>query len=347
MNDWKVKLEKETIFFITPDIKRGLGLEGILPNFHLICSYSDPLIEPLKENGTNVFCLEGIIGEDARNINNSGKLLQNSHVLNYIRQHAKGTPYIAFFKPSVKLDILIKDLGFLAMGNSADKNEMFENKVNLNRAMQGIIPDYQIPSVTGKMEFLDYSDIKNKIGGELVVQFGHGWAGKTTFFVFRKEDFIKLQKKFGQTIVRVSKYIEGITLLNNCCIYQENIFVSPPALQISGLPELCDNPSVTCGRQWPNGFLSTSQTEKVGFISRELGKVMQKSGYRGIFGIDFLIEYKTGKNLFIGNKRQNDCIHFLLHKNRNGNGDYPINGLPFCRFYDKRYTGKVIIRQYG
>lgn len=340
INDWKIKLEKETIFFVTPDIKRGLGFEDILPNFHLVCTYNDPVILPIRGSGANVFCLEELMGIEAGNVNNSGKLLQNSHVLSYIRQHARGTPYIAFFKPSIKLDALIRDLGFLPLGNSADKNELFENKVNLNKAMQEIIPGNQIPFLIGKMGLLNYDDLIDRFGKKIVVQFGHGWAGKTTYFVFQKEEFTKLQNKFLETNVRVSKYMKGVTLLNNCCIYRDNILVGPPALQVSGISQLCDNPSVTCGRQWPNGILSDNQTDEIGSISRILGKVMQKNGFGGIFGIDFLIENKTGR-VFLSeiNARMTASTAFYT-KVEMGLNIIPLMAYHFAQFLVKDLTVK-------
>lgn len=335
MNDWKVKLEKETVFFVTPDIKRGLGFEGILPNFHLVCSYNDPVIMPIRENGANVCCLEDLIGAEAGDVNNSGKLLQNPHVLNYIRQHARGTPYIAFFKPSIKMDVLIRDLGFLPLGNSADKNEMFENKVNLNKALREIIPGNKIPFLIGKMGLFNYDDLKRRLGDKFVVQFGHGWAGKTTYFVFNKDRFSQLQKTFGETNVRVSKYVQGITFLNNCCIYRENILVGPPALQVNGISQLCDNPTVTCGRQWPDDMLSDRQTDEIGNISGNVGKVMQKSGFKGIFGIDFLMEEETGR-IYLSevNARMTASTSFYTKM------EMGLGLIPFMAYHFAAFTGK-------
>ena len=71
--------------------------------------------------------------------------------------------------------------------------------------------------------------------------------------------------------------------------------MGPPALQISGIRELDENPFATCGRQWPVTSLDTAQIQTITQISMVAGKLMIKAGFKGFFGMDFVIEKKTGK----------------------------------------------------
>ena len=122
VNKWLDRLRSLNIFFVTADVKRGVGLEDLLPNYHIICAKSDPIITVLKKQGARIFCLEeeGISLKDCDN--NAGRIIDNKNVRDYIKSHSQNSPFIAFFKPSPKLDALICDLGFKSLGNSTAIN---------------------------------------------------------------------------------------------------------------------------------------------------------------------------------------------------------------------------------
>ncbi|OIO15463.1 hypothetical protein COY59_03965 [Candidatus Gottesmanbacteria bacterium CG_4_10_14_0_8_um_filter_37_24] len=291
------EIRKENIFFINPDVKRGIGVEEILPNYHIICCNFDPIVPILRKQGAKIFCLAEKITEDSLDyFNNTGRLLENQAVLDYINRHSYGTkPKIVFFKPSVKIDILLKRYGFEAIGNRAELNESFENKTSFHELINKYCPQNAIPSKIGILSKMDYETLADSYGRSLVVQFGHGWAGKTTFFISRKEDFIKLTSTFPKTKVKIGKKIDGFTVLNNCVIYNKNILISSPAIQLSGISKLHPNSSVTCGRQWPVKFLSDSQLESIRELSEKIGLLMSEKGFKGFFGLDFIVDRKTGE----------------------------------------------------
>lgn len=289
------QLLKSSIFFVTADLKRGLGLDGILPDYHIICGHYDPLILQLRKQGMQIFCLEekGIVIE--KKYNNTGKILENDETVNYINKKSKETPIVMYFKPSRKIDYLLDKYKWNKAGNSSDFNECYENKIYFTRFLQKYFSDLGIPSLTDRLNKLSFAELIKTYSRPYVIQFGHGWAGKTSFFIENEKDFLNLSQKYPDTFVKVSKFIRGFTVLNNCCIYQNKILVSPPAVQISAVKKLYPSPFVTCGRQWPAKFISEKQEEEINRISQQVGSVMQKNGYKGFFGLDFLTEESTGK----------------------------------------------------
>lgn len=290
MDSWIYKLNRYEIFFVTPDVKRGMGLEDTLSKFHIVCSFWDPLIPILRKQGANIFCLEEVTGSV---VNNSGQLLSDRDVLSYIRDNSSNQPYIMYFKPSLKLDIFCQKMGFAVIGNNSILNELFENKINSYILLNKYFPSYLIPGETGQLGQLNYKSLTGRYDSPLVIQFSHGWAGRTTFFINNEKDFEAIKSHYPYTEVRISKKIDGLTVLNNCCIYQNFIMVSPPALQISGIKILHPNPSVTCGRQWPVKFLDRKQMEVIDNISVKIGELMRQKKYQGYFGLDFLVEKKS------------------------------------------------------
>lgn len=292
--NWEKYFGNENIFFVTPDVKRGLGFAGILPNYHIICIDFDPIIPVLRKQGAKIFCLEEqSVSRDK--IRNSAKLLEDAQVLEYIKNNARTKPKVMYFKPSVKLDILIEKNGFTAVGNSAKLNELFEDKVSFYQLVRKQLSQYLIPAEVGILGKLNYSDLIQKLGSIFVIQFGHGWAGKTTFIISEEKEFTDLKEKFAFTKVKAGRFIEGFTVLNNCCIYQDQVLISQPAVQIDGVEKLSDKPTVTCGRQWPVKFINSKQIGTIKKISEVVGNLMRENGFRGFFGIDFLVEEATGK----------------------------------------------------
>lgn len=295
MSNWWEKFRNENIFFVTPDVKRGLGVEDLLQNYHIICSFFDPIIPILRNQGANIFCLEESIETDSSKINNSGKLLEHPLVSNYISKYSQTTPHIIYFKPSVKLDLLIRRKGYLPVSNNSELNEQFENKINFFNLLLRHFPQLAIPSELGILGNLSFKKLANKLGLPFVVQFGHGWAGKTTFFIESEGKFVEISQKFSHTKVKVSRKIDGFTVLNNCCVYKNLVLISPPAIQLSDIDKLYKKPGVTCGRQWPAKFLTGSQINNIYDISQKIGKIMSKGGFKGFFGLDFLVESNLGK----------------------------------------------------
>lgn len=289
------QLFKRSIFFVTPDLKRGLGFDGILPDYHIISGHFDPLIPVLRKQGVQVFCLEEMGFHDERKFNNTGKILENEETVSYINKKSKETPIIMYFKPSKKIDYVLDKHKWIKAGNNYDLNECFENKIYSSRLFKKYFPDVEISSLTGRLNKLSFSKLIKTFSLPIVVQFGHGWAGKTTFFINSEKEFLNLRQQYPETYVKVSRFIGGFSILNNCCIYENKIFVSPPAVQISGIKKLFPNPFVTCGRQWPVKFISAYQEKEISRISQQVGSVMQKKGYKGFFGLDFLVEKATGK----------------------------------------------------
>ena len=75
----------EPIFYVANYVSRGLGLEKLLPNYHLICVDEHPLVDYLIEAGVKVFCLERILQRKNIIFRNSGKLLERPEVEQYIK----------------------------------------------------------------------------------------------------------------------------------------------------------------------------------------------------------------------------------------------------------------------
>lgn len=282
------------IFYVSPDPSRAIGLETTFENYHIVCLDDSQLVDLLIARGVKVFSLERTLGQKNQVIRSTGEILGHPMVQKYIEKESlRKKPNILFFKPSKKIEDVARQKGYCLLGNSSSLNEKFEDKISFyNICLESDlpVPDGEIVSVPK----LNYNELVEKYGSNFVIQFGHGWAGNTTYFIRGKNDFENLLKDCPVNRARVTRFIKGETYLNNVCVTRDEIYISPPAIQITAPEGFTKNPGGTCGRQWPS-YLKTQPENQIEEYSRKVGTMMREAGYRGFLGLDFLLEEETGK----------------------------------------------------
>lgn len=223
---------------------------------------------------------------------NSGKLLSNPKVIDYILKKSEETkliPVIIPFKPSAKIDFLCKKHNWILASNPAILNRFLEDKIKFAQLCKknrlSTIP-FSI-DIFSQKNFLKY---QKKYHQKLVIQTHFGWAGNSTF---SSESWDEIKDKISPGIlVKFSPFIESsYSLLNNCCLTKFGLIQSPPALQYTGIIPYTSNPFTTVGRQWPS-MAPKRIIKKINKISQKFGTILQKNNYKGFFGLDFLV-YKN------------------------------------------------------
>jgi len=220
---------------------------------------------------------------------NSGKLLSHPKVIDYISKKSKKnnlTPVIIPFKPSAKVDFLCQKNNWINASNSAPLNRFLEDKIKFAKLSQ----KYKLPTIPSSIDtfsqenFLKYQKIYTS---KLVLQTHFGWAGNSTFSA-EHWDEIKDKITLG-VIVKYTPFIKSsYSLLNNCCLTKYGLVQSPPALQYTGISPYTQNPFTTVGRQWPS-MAPQKIINDINKITEKFGKIIQEIGYKGFFGLDFLI----------------------------------------------------------
>ncbi|MDD2483103.1 MAG: ATP-grasp domain-containing protein [Candidatus Shapirobacteria bacterium] len=221
-------------------------------------------------------------------IKNSGKLLSNSKVIEYIKSTSNSLiPAIIPFKPSAKIDILCQRNNWVNVSNPSPINRFLEDKIKFAKLCQ----KYNLPTIPFSIDtfnqknFLKYQQL---YGQKLVLQTHFGWAGNSTFSASNWDE-IK-DKISSEVITKYSPFIaSSYSLLNNCSLTKFGLIQSPPALQYTGIKPFTQNPFTTVGRQWPS-FAPPKIVEEINTITENFGKIIKEIGYKGFFGLDFLID---------------------------------------------------------
>lgn len=217
-------------------------------------------------------------------IKNSGFLLTQPEIQTQIKNFPN--PVIIPFKPSAKIEHLCQQNKWILGCNPASTNRSLEDKVKFfEMCQQNNLP--VVPGFVAKFTEKSFLEAQNQFGKSLVLQTHFGWAGNSTYH-FNNYDNAKNIIP-SETITKFSPYLEGYSLLNNCCLTYQGLIQSPPALQYTGLKKLTQNPFATVGRQWPSLAVPEIQ-EKIRQITADFSKkILEPIKYRGFFGLDFII----------------------------------------------------------
>ena len=271
------------IFFITPNPNRAVGLENVIKNYCVICSQKSDAVDYFKKNKVSVLCLND------NKIKNSGKILFSKKVISYIKKQAKNKKAnIITFKPSPMIQKICAENSFNYLGNDWKLNRNLEDKIKFVEITKKLkIPNADSKTIKLEKEkcFLNFS--KNK---KFIIQLPRGFSGNSTFSIENKNDFDKILKKYKNRKVKLSKYLEGETYTINACVAENKILISKPIFQITGFSSYNRNSFGTCGNDYVySEKLKKEQRKKIFDYTKKIGSYLKKIGYKGIFGLDFVV----------------------------------------------------------
>lgn len=279
--------EAGSIFYVTPSATRAIGLEGVLPDYHIICCERYAQAGLLTEAGAKIFRL-------AKDCRNSGKLLSDPEVLAYIRANSKGkTANILTFKPSPMIEMACRNNGFRYLGNNSAINRQWEDKVKFAEITSALgirnadsriirIGEDNIGELEGSLDFTD--------GKRYVVQFSRGYSGNSTFIARDQDAFASILRENMGRKAKIADFVEGDTYTFDVCVGEFGIRISQPIFQITGFTEFNRNPLGTCGNDFAFGRkLDGKVREDIRTSMMKVTERLKSIGYRGILGYDFVV----------------------------------------------------------
>ena len=278
-------------FFITPDIQTAIGSLSVDPELIIVCIDKSSVIDVLQKQGFTIFSYEQTTGKTI--LRNSKLLLMQSETKQFILSF-KGEKQFIFFKPLILPGKLIKDYEFpIVLNNDPTLSAQIENKLYLNNF------NVKTPA-----------EIKKPISFPVVLQFETGYAGNSTFIVHNDKDLQTLIfSKTGK--YKIVEFIKNIgTYTNNCFCSSEKIFVSEPFFQYTGIPALTRTKLGSCGN---NFFIKINQDikDQINLFSKQIGEHLLSVGYKGAYGIDFVLSDKNELYVIEVNPRFTASISFF------------------------------------
>ncbi len=280
----KRKIGTRRIFYVCRDVERAAaGLLLGIPNYFIITNDST-YTRTLLAQYPNLILTKGCQPLDTL------QLLKNKICTDNIR----AKDYVMVFKANKQMELLCREQKWHLLNPSAELGNRVEEKISQVEWL-GPLKKYLPPHQVDKLQNIIWS--KNPF----ILQFNRAHTGTGTILVKTKKQLEELKRKFPERPARITKYIDGPAFTNNNIIWGDKILSGSINYQITGLRPFTDNPFATIGNDWalPKQILTNSQNKQFYKIATAIGKKLAKNGWRGLYGIDTVLERKSGKMFLI------------------------------------------------
>ena len=164
------------------------------------------------------------------------------------------------------------------------------DKLALRRALPelGIEP---VPHAILNLPDVRFQETERRYGLPFVVQLPTGSGGSGTFFISTAPELRALQRDKGDCEVSVSKYLTGWAPNINAVVLDDEVWVSYPSIQVVGAPQCVGWPSGYCGNDFgATRHLPDAAVRAIYDQTRCIGAWIGAQGFRGMWGIDFVVD---------------------------------------------------------
>lgn len=291
------KLKETPLFFFSRDAERSLGLESVLQNYHIAAvesNYVSHSLEKIKADDVKVTQEEGEVLKNDSTL----ELVKNTKIQEWIKQKAPNKFYAQFFHFNQPAIAVLESLGGTVLNVSADLNRKFEGKISQYKVFQ----DNQIStpkSIIANISQVSWESLQKDLGTDkFVVQEDRAHTGTGTHFIDSEPGFLMYKKQLEGNDVKISQMIDGHSYTINGCVTKKGIFVAGLQYQITGIKDLTPGKGSTIGNDWTHGYRSVTEEmrKKIFDVTKQIGEIMKRDGFRGLFGIDLVV---NGDNYFV------------------------------------------------
>lgn len=269
-----------------------LGPPSFLPNYKALCLKKSDEDKEIKKDFS--FFQVSYSFEERKHFSTILNILDSPEGENFLEKVEDPTLYLYFANRSVERFLKKKKIKFI--GTATSKFFNLRSKVGFYKLL-GELGVRVLPHLCLKKSELNFQKLHSKLG-DFVLQRETRGGGKGTIFVFKRDDFkkglYKFQKLSEEKILRATKYISGASPSMIMCITSGGVIYSPLQYQIISpknyvSPKLGQGQFV--GHDWSSSDFSQKIQKQAQDIAQKLGNHL-KGSYRGILGIDFILDEK-------------------------------------------------------
>ncbi len=331
INKVNEKLRVKPLIYFCKDGERATGLEDYLFNYHVAC-YDDNYLTRMLAQKADVYCEQ--VHNPTGKVMSTLELLSSAQLLNWVKNITKDQEFYAqFFQFNSPSAIKINNLKGQILNNDVSLNRKFEDKLSQYQFLQ--LNGIPTPKTTiGNISDYSYHDLISEVGPEFVVQLDRAHTGLGTFFVRNDNEFEVIQRNLAGNIVKISRLIKGVPYTVNGCVTKKGVFVAGLQYQITGISDLAHGEGSTVG----NDFSYANELDPriksyIHNMVKVVGELMAKNGYRGLFGLDLILEQNVNPLLIEINARQTANISLQTRLELKA-GITPLALLHLCEFLD-------------
>ncbi len=295
---------KNPIFGVAVFPFERLGLEEIVKDYRLL-SLRWSLDSQLIERDIEIFSLEKGMGRKHLNLpRNSTTVLTHEKTRNYLRNFQK--PVLLTYNSSKKMEGICKSKNWILAAPPVKFGKNFlENKIEFRDIAKSCGASVA-PGEIFVLKRLKWKKLVKDFGLPFIIQHPTRGGGKGTFLIKNFKDFknsLQLIKKEDEEDVQkvskvlVTKFISGPSPSIIGCATRHGILSTPLQFQVLSQKELYNKEGfgLFCGHDFTSSRFSESIEAQAYSMVRSIGKKFQSLGYKGIFGLDFVLDEKEGR----------------------------------------------------
>lgn len=197
--------------------------------------------------------------------------------------------------PSIHLSDLAQRHNLPCQFRGWEEFQRFSSKAALRECVEALdLPRLQARRL--RLNVCRYSELASEFGARFVVQRDIDAAGRGTRVIASAKDLAEVGETFVGDEVWVAPYAGALSFNVNALATEDGALVSFPSVQIVGQPALNSAASGHCGNDFtaasaePRGVLDSIRVQ-----TARIGGWMADRGYQGLFGLDFVVDDRTGR----------------------------------------------------
>ncbi|MGQ0484241.1 MAG: ATP-binding protein, partial [Hyphomicrobiales bacterium] len=282
------------ITFLSPTPYNILGLGRWINKFEYINFFDSfdgthPKVTVPREHGPHEF-------RSIEDVNNY--LLRHKEVRARLRERGPGILLLVMFDEET--EALAKELGQKIALPPAKLRKHIDSKIVTTRLgnQAGI---KSAPNIMGKAK--SYAELMKlasaaRLGTDLVVQTPYGDSGRTTFFIKSEADWKKNEDKIATEHLKIMRRINHLPGTVEAVATRHGTLVGPLQTDITGFAEVTPYKGGWCGNDVFTGALD-KERKAVQRMAQKLGDRLYRTGYKGAFCMDFLIDTDS-REVYLG-----------------------------------------------
>lgn len=287
MKALNIALKSTPVVYVTRDLERALGLPSSYDNYYIIANFS-PYAKEYTKGRKNILLIK------EKELLDTRELLDHPRVVKYIKKIID--PQIVVFKNTLHIEKLCESRGWSLLNPPSYLANRIEEKISQITwlgPLKKYLPPHQVMLCKDLQSIYTES---NPAPEEFIVQFNRAHTGGGTILVTDKEQVQELREKFPNREVRVTKFIAGASYTLNVVVWNKKVLLGNISYQITGLPPFTDSAFATIGNDWalPQKLLTKKQLGQIQNIGIDIGKKLAAEHWWGLFGIDVIVEEKSG-----------------------------------------------------
>ncbi|GMV38415.1 MAG: hypothetical protein AMXMBFR64_01310 [Myxococcales bacterium] len=265
------------VAWVAPDVGRTLGLARLLPDPVVLChdAMGAAVDMPVHEVQADP------AGDDFQG---SLSILNDPSAQRFIRHHR--VTDLVLFKVNARIISLARDLGLRVLAGDPAVAQRFEHKLHFARMLQALsLPAPPTLLFDGPMP--SWSEAARELGEAIVVQGARGHSGQSTHLARSEVDYEHARARLSGRGARLTTLVEGVTLTINGCAAEGSAPVGRPYIQLTGIPGATPHALGACGNAFEGDRLGAPALRAA---AERIGVALSSAGYRGIFGVDAVLD---------------------------------------------------------